>query len=71
MMHEIQIRTTCRACGGKTLLRTNEVLSISGWKFFRHVPCPACQGRGREIRWIDLKDFARMLEAIAAEGKKP
>ena len=70
MMHEIQVRTTCRACGGKTLLRTDEVLSISGWKSFRHVPCVACEGSGKETRWIDVHDLARQLEAIAADAQK-
>ena len=70
MTDEIQLRTTCRACGGKALLRTNEVLSISGWKFFRHVPCAACEGSGKETRWIEIRDFARLLEAIAVEHHK-
>ena len=70
MTDEIQVRTICRACGGKGLLCTGEVLSIGGWKFFRHAPCAACQGSGKEIRWIDIYDLARLLEAIAAETQK-
>ena len=66
-MDKIQILTTCRACGGKAYLPTNEEMSISGRTYIRHRPCYTCQGSGKEARWIDVQDFAQMLKTIAAE----
>ena len=68
-MDKIQILTTCRACGGKAYLPTDEEMGVAGHKYFRHLPCTTCQGSGKEARWIDVQDFARMLIAIAVEEK--
>ena len=61
-MDKVQILTTCRACGGKAYLPTNEVMtSADGHTYIRHVPCSACAGSGRETRWIDIRDFVDLL----------
>jgi hypothetical protein len=71
-MDKVQILTTCRACGGQAYLPTNEVMtSADGREYIRHIPCVACEGSGRETRWIDLHDFVRMLNAIAMEDGNP
>ena len=72
-MDKVQILTTCRACGGQAYLPTNEVMSTAQMDghtsaIFR---CTACAGSGRETRWIDLRDFVRMLNAIAMEDGNP
>ena len=65
-MDKIQILATCKACSGVTYLTsTNE----SGYSVCQ--PCVACQGSGRQVEWIDLREFARLLNAIAAENKLP
>lgn len=69
-MYKIQILTTCRACDGKAYLPTDEEMSVAGRKYFRHVPCTTCHGSGKEARWIDMQDFARMVMAIAVEVQK-
>ena len=69
-MNKVQVLTTCRACGGKAYLPTDEEMGVAGHKYFRHLPCTACQGSGKEARWIDLQDFAKMLDAVEFE-KQP
>jgi hypothetical protein len=69
-MYKIQILSTCRACGGKAYLPTNEEMGVAGHKYFRHLPCTACHGSGKEARWIDLPDFVKLLDAVAAENSK-
>ncbi len=69
-MDKVQILTTCRACGGQAYLPTSEEMSVAGHKYFRHIPCTACQGSGKEARWIDMREFARMLMAIAVERQQ-
>jgi hypothetical protein len=69
-MDKVQVLTTCRACGGQAYLLTSEEMSANGRKYFRHLPCTACQGSGKEARWIDLQDFAKLLDAVAAEKSK-
>lgn len=61
-MDKIQILTTCHVCLGAAYLPTQEVMSSAdGHTYVRHVPCTACQGSGKEARWIDIRDFADLL----------
>jgi len=46
-MDKIQILTTCQACSGKAYLPTGEEISMAGYKYIRHKPCPACDGSGK------------------------
>lgn len=67
-MDKIQIMTTCKACSGVTYLATS-VETEDGNIHKTFLPCYACRGSGIQIVWIDLREFARMLEAIAAESR--
>jgi len=66
-MDTIPIKTTCQACQGEGYLPTGETFVLAGRKHNRVAPCAACEGSGKEIRWVDLSDFANMLVAIQAE----
>ncbi len=64
-MLKVLVQVPCPSCKGKAYLPTSETAFISGWKFLRHKPCPQCKGSGRQIKWLDLTELARLLEEIA------
>ena len=66
-MEKIQILTTCQACCGRAYVPVGEETSCTGTKFVRHRPCFACQGSGKQTRWIDVQEFANLLHAIVSE----
>ena len=69
-MEKIQMLTTCQACNGRASVPVREEVSLTGAKYIRHRPCFACQGSGKQTRWIDVQEFAMLLHAIAVE-KQP
>ena len=66
-MDKIQIMTTCKSCKGITYLSATTTTE-EGNLHTTYQPCHACRGSGIQLVWIDLKEFARMLAAIAAEN---
>jgi hypothetical protein len=65
-MDKIQIMTTCKACRGVTYLASSSTTE-DGNIHTTYQPCYACRGSGIQFVWIDLREFARLLDAIAAE----
>ena len=64
-MDTVPIKTVCSACQGREYLPTGETYILAGRTHERTTKCEACDGTGKEVRWIDLKDFSqRMLQAI-------
>ena len=70
MNEMIPLKTVCQACRGERYLPTGQTFVLAGRKHHRVAPCAACEGSGKEIRWIDLQDFTNMLNAIQTE-KQP
>jgi DnaJ-class molecular chaperone len=66
-MEKIQILITCQSCNGHAYVPVGEEISTTGVKYIRHRPCFACQGSGKQIRWIEVQEFEMLLHAIAAE----
>jgi hypothetical protein len=66
-MNKVQISTTCQACSGQAYVPVGEEVSPTGVKYIRHRPCFACQGSGKQTHWIDVQEFAMLMQAIAAE----
>ena len=66
-MEKIPILTTCQACSGQAYVPVGEEISTTGVKYIRHRPCFACQGSGKQTRWLDIQEFTNLLRAIAAE----
>ena len=56
-MEKIQILTTCQACSGQAYVPVGEEVSPTGVKYIRHRPCLACQGSGKQTRWIDFQEL--------------
>jgi hypothetical protein len=65
---KIQILTTCRACSGRASLLSLEAYDPREGIHIRQTPCAACDGTGRELRWIDLRELIDLLRAVAAEA---
>jgi len=66
-MEKIQILTTCQACSGQAYVPVGEEVSHTGAKYIRHRPCFACQGSGKQTRWIDVQEFAMLLHVNATK----
>jgi hypothetical protein len=69
-MDKIQIMTTCKACSGVTYLAST-VTTEDGNLHTTYRPCYACRGSGVQFEWIEVREFARLLDAIAAESRSP
>ena len=66
-MEKIPILTTCQACNGRAYVPVGEEVNLTGAKYIRHRPCFACQGSGKQTRWINVQEYAMLLHAIAVE----
>ena len=67
-MYKVQILTTCKACSGATFLAAS-ITTENGNIRTTYQPCYACRGSGIQFEWIDLREFARLLDAIATEDR--
>lgn len=61
-MLKIHILAPCSHCNGEAFLPMGEAEDCQGRKYIRHTPCPTCVGSGNESKWIDLQDFAKLLQ---------
>ena len=66
-MNEIPIKTTCNACGGEGVLSTGKIFTLAGRDHPLLSKCVACEGKGTLLTWVDVHQFAQMLNAIAIE----
>jgi len=65
-MIKVHILTRCEYCGGDAYLPECEATSYTGETYTRYAPCPLCQGTGNQARWVDLREFADLLDKAAA-----
>ena len=61
-MTKVQILITCDHCQAQAYLPDCEVEDYQGRKYMRYAPCPMCEGSGKRTTWVDLSEFARLLE---------
>jgi len=61
-MIRVNILAACSHCDGKAYLPIGEIEDSQGHKYIRHIPCPVCQGSGNEPRWVDIHDFAKLMQ---------
>jgi DnaJ-class molecular chaperone len=69
-MNKVQILTACQACNGRAYVPVGEEVSPTGVKYIRHRPCSVCQGSGKQIRWIDVQEFANLLHSFVIEEQR-
>ena len=61
-MLKVQVQASCLYCNGKAYMPLGEAEDSKGNKYIRHIPCPYCEGSGNESKWIDLQDFAKLMQ---------
>jgi len=67
---KVHISATCEYCDGVCYLPAGEDVDMEGRPSMRHKPCPACEGGGRNGKWVTLEEFAHMLaEAMQIEPR--
>ena len=70
-MDTVPIKTTCQACQGKEYLPTGDSYVLGGRTHNQLAKCEACDGTGKQVIFIDLKDFSqRLLQAVLAETEQ-
>jgi len=67
--NQVPIKSTCNACGGEGVLATGKTFSLAGREHPLLSKCVACEGKGTLLTWVDVYQFAQMLNAIAAEAQ--
>ena len=66
-MNQIPIKSTCNACQGEGVLATGQTFVLAGRIHPLLKKCEACDGSGKLLTWVDVHQFAQMLNAIAVE----
>ena len=66
-MNQIPIKSTCNACQGEGVLATGQTFVLAGRIHPLLKKCEACDGTGKLLTWVDVHQFAQMMNAIEAE----
>ena len=59
---KVHIRTTCSFCDGEAYLPVREAMSYTGERYTQHRRCSQCLGSGEQEKWVNLREFADLLE---------
>ena len=59
---KVRILSKCKKCDGQAYLPVREDLDFKGEKYMRYLPCSECEGTGMAGRWVDLTEFALLLD---------
>ena len=59
---KVHIRITCSFCEGEAYLPVREAVSCTGEQYTQHRRCAYCLGSGEQEKWINLREFAALLE---------
>ena len=59
---KVHIRTTCSFCDGEAYLPVHETVSYTGERYTQHRRCAYCLGSGEQEKWVNLQEFADLLE---------
>ena len=71
-MVKVQILTRCEHCNGEAYLPAGDTESYYGEQYTRYLPCPICQGSGKQTKWVSLREFANLLsDAMNANPMEP
>lgn len=61
-MDKFRILSKCEYCQGKAYLPEGEAEDYKGRKYIKYKACPHCEGTGLRGKWIELSEFADLLE---------
>ena len=59
---KVRILDECPHCKGQAYLPAGQGLDYKGNSYTCHLPCPHCEGTGVAGRWVDLTEFALLLD---------
>lgn len=67
-MIKVRIQKRCEPCNGESMVYVGKFIDADGQEYPRYFPCTSCDGTGEVGKWIDLREFADLLErAVAME----
>ena len=59
---KVYILSKCPYCDGEAYLLIEKCQDSKGKYYIRYAPSPACEGSGNQPKWIDLADFAKLMQ---------
>lgn len=59
---KVRVLDKCPHCNGQAYLPAGEDVDFKGNLYTRYLPCPHCEGTGLAGKWVEMTDFALMLE---------
>jgi hypothetical protein len=59
---KVHICVPCSFCDGEAYLPAGEAVSCAGEHYTRHRRCAYCLGSGEREKWVNLQEFADLLE---------
>lgn len=68
-MIKVQILIPCEHCSGQAFLPVGEEVGYTGKHYIRYRPCPQCQGSGNQPKWVDLRNFANLVDEAKLTDK--
>jgi hypothetical protein len=60
-MIKVQILIQCHHCNGKGYIPIEKAKDYRGDAYTRHIPCPVCDGSGKQTGWVDIDELAALL----------
>ena len=67
-MKKVQVRDRCIYCNGQSYIFERERWCLQGDGDQKYKPCPYCNGTGEIATWVDLEDFAELLDQATSVG---
>ena len=66
---KVRVLDKCPHCNGQAYMPAGEDVDNKGNPYTRYLPCPHCEGTGMAGRWVELIDFALMLDQAKCPHK--
>ena len=66
---KVRVLDKCPHCNGQAYMPAGEDVDNKGNPYTRYLPCPQCEGTGMVGRWVELVDFALMLDQAKCSHK--
>jgi RecJ-like exonuclease len=65
-MIKVHILDRCEFCDGEAYILDCQDVDSCGEPYDRYRPCEVCHASGNQAKWVDLREFADLLERAAA-----
>ena len=61
-MMKVRILDRCEVCDGEAYIFDYQDVDSRGEQYDCYRPCEVCQGSGNQAKWVNLREFADLLE---------